>query len=497
MNRKYLLPLIVGIIGAALMVAGIVSLLVSNSKKESIPGKTLGESEIAASSVPEKKFEEKPEAKPEKKPEPEQKKADPEKEKREAEIKAVTELISSGEYAAAIARIDSYETDDEATSSLLESLRADAMKKLYDYSTENYGYYISSYDYAAAAELLEPVTYFFPEDEEIAKIYEMCVSFQNTELYEGTIEHIFFHPLIAYPELAFDGDGNEAGIDSYMATVPEFKAVLEQLYDKGYILIDPHLMYTVNDNGTVSKREVYVPVGKKPIILSADNYNFMKYMRENGMVHGLALDEDGNVVTFTDDGKGNRIYSDDNEVVSITDRFVREHPDFSYGGFKGVIGLNGYEGTLGYATNVPGSKTYEQDKETVKAIADRLKKTGWAFACQSYGHNHYKEKSLKFMKNDVDKWITQVASLVGETDMYIFPYGEVIPQSDAKLAYMKERGYRFFFGSSQIPFLYYYKDNVLMTRRSIDGISLRGWRLKEVLDTASIIDSSRPAKYNN
>jgi hypothetical protein len=32
--------------------------------------------------------------------------------------------------------------------------------------------------------------------------------------YEGSVEHIFFHPLIAYPELAFDGDGLAKGYDN-------------------------------------------------------------------------------------------------------------------------------------------------------------------------------------------------------------------------------------------------------------------------------------------
>jgi hypothetical protein len=37
--------------------------------------------------------------------------------------------------------------------------------------------------------------------------------------YDGTVEHIFFHPVVAYPELAFDGDGKEKGIDQNIVTV--------------------------------------------------------------------------------------------------------------------------------------------------------------------------------------------------------------------------------------------------------------------------------------
>ena len=32
------------------------------------------------------------------------------------------------------------------------------------------------------------------------------------EAYDGIVEHLFFHPVIAYPELAFDGDAQEKEI---------------------------------------------------------------------------------------------------------------------------------------------------------------------------------------------------------------------------------------------------------------------------------------------
>ena len=31
--------------------------------------------------------------------------------------------------------------------------------------------------------------------------------------YDGVVEHLFFHPVVAYPELAFDGDYKSDGID--------------------------------------------------------------------------------------------------------------------------------------------------------------------------------------------------------------------------------------------------------------------------------------------
>ena len=49
--------------------------------------------------------------------------------------------------------------------------------------------------------------------------------------YDGIVEHLFFHPVIAYPELAFDGDAQEKGLDDYMVTVDEFNRILQSVYD--------------------------------------------------------------------------------------------------------------------------------------------------------------------------------------------------------------------------------------------------------------------------
>ncbi|MCI8574246.1 MAG: hypothetical protein HFF89_07420, partial [Oscillibacter sp.] len=56
--------------------------------------------------------------------------------------------------------------------------------------------------------------------------------------WEGIVEHLFFHPVVAYPELAFDGDGDANGIVDYMVTVVEYYKILHSVYEKGYVLVD-------------------------------------------------------------------------------------------------------------------------------------------------------------------------------------------------------------------------------------------------------------------
>ena len=45
---------------------------------------------------------------------------------------------------------------------------------------------------------------------------------EDLVLYKGAVEHIFFHPLIAYPERAFRHDSEERGFNDWCITVPEF-----------------------------------------------------------------------------------------------------------------------------------------------------------------------------------------------------------------------------------------------------------------------------------
>ena len=56
--------------------------------------------------------------------------------------------------------------------------------------------------------------------------------------YEGPVHHVFFHSLIAYTDLAFDGDSRENGYNYWMTTASEFEKMLPQLLERGYILYE-------------------------------------------------------------------------------------------------------------------------------------------------------------------------------------------------------------------------------------------------------------------
>ena len=120
--------------------------------------------------------------------------------------------------------------------------------------------------------------------------------------YDGVVEHLFFHPVVAYPELAFDGDNQANGIDDYMVTVDEYNKILQSVYDKGYVLVDINDVWseTTGEDGQprMVKNTLYLPEGKKPLVLSYDDTNYYPYMLENGFTYKLILGDDGKIASW-------------------------------------------------------------------------------------------------------------------------------------------------------------------------------------------------------
>lgn len=312
--------------------------------------------------------------------------------------------------------------------------------------------------------------------------------------YSGRIEHVFFHPLIAYTSLAFDDDNQSLGFDDWFVTVDEFKKIIQSLYDKGFILVNINEIYEeveLNGKITMKRKTLMIPEGKKPIIISFDDVNYYDYMIKNGTVSKLILDENNNVVTYSKDKEGREIISDSNEAIPILDKFIKDNPDFSLNGAKGIIALTGYEGILGYRTN-KSSSIRESEIEEVKKVIKKLKETGWIFASHSYGHPDIAKINYGYFTKDTDNWEKEVESLIGETEVYIYPFGSAVYPGDNKFSYLQKKGFKIFCAVGVESYENISKStNAVMTdRRHIDGISLRNQRDKflDLYDSKNIID---------
>ena len=321
------------------------------------------------------------------------------------------------------------------------------------------------------------------------------------EPYDGIVEHLFFHPIIAYPELAFDGDAQEQGLDDYMVTVDEFNKILDNVYEKGYVLVDIADVWseTTGEDGQpkMVRNTLYLPEGKKPLIFSYDDTNYYPYMLENGFTYKLILGEDGKVTSWGLDPEGNEVISRGLDAIPRLDEFVEEHPDFSPFGAKACLSLTGYEGILGYRTATSSTVEWtdkleaarQAEREAVMPIIEELKRTGWTFGSHTWGHIRLGSGNMEKIRSDTEKWFDEVGSLVGETTILFYPHGERPDGGDWK---QTGEAFRVFCSVGIESFSFIKKDicAVICDRLHPDGKTLR-WsrnRYLQFYDAKEIMD---------
>ena len=322
------------------------------------------------------------------------------------------------------------------------------------------------------------------------------------------VEHLFFHPVIAYPQWAFHDcsatKSEKEGLDDWMVTVDEYNKILQNLYEKDYILVNMCDVWSEQTDESGQTRMVrntlMLPEGKKPLILSYDDVNYYDYMLQQGFTSKLVVGDDGDIwAECKDPYTGQVSLTQDMDAVTILDKFVREHPDFSLNGAKGCLSLTGYQGILGYRTqndidiaaDDPARPAFDAHRqaeiEAVKPVIARLKETGWTFGSHTWGHIRLDSRPLESVQRDTVRWQEEVGSLVGPTNILFYPHG-ARPDGDdwhstgPVFQYLQSQGFRIFASVGINSFSYIKKDisAVICDRLHPDGTTLR-WRRKDYL----------------
>ena len=317
--------------------------------------------------------------------------------------------------------------------------------------------------------------------------------------YEGDVLNVFFHPLVARPQTAFTGSEREHFLEWYV-TADEYRKILYELYKKDYVLVDINELYEViHVNG--QKQAVYkkplIPEGKKPMILSIDDLSYYKFVREAASVHKLVIDENGNIAAWTDNENGGEL-SYDLDVVTYLEEFIRKHPDFSIRGARGIIALTGYEGVLGYQTHQLNSPGYEEEKEQAILVVNRLKELGWRFASHSWGHPNLPEISMTWFRNDTNRWDREVRPILGDTDLFIYPFGAGVEHIEEKHKILRDRNFNVFFGVGSGWGFQEHKGYLYFDRRNIDGFYFRVFRNRNdrLFDIENVINEEARLLHN-
>ena len=239
--------------------------------------------------------------------------------------------------------------------------------------------------------------------------------------YTGELRHIFFHSLIVYPEMVFhDLSTPMGGYNSGFSEKAELERMLPQLYERGYVLYDLEDCFEMR-SGQAQRRDIYLPEGKTPLILSVDD---VAYAYGEGYASRLFMDENGELMYEVPNPQGGTDIMPDGDVMGVVDAFVREHPDFSYRGHKGTIALTGFQGAFGY-----GDYDDPACQPHIAEVAETLKADGWNFASHSYTHNSgvygfwgsgCNPDNIYY---DINKWVDRVTPWIGETHLFIAPFG--------------------------------------------------------------------------
>jgi hypothetical protein len=389
-------------------------------------------------------------------------------------------------------------------------------------------YLAATYDYDGAIEKLNSIEGAAENQEIAAKIAEYqtakasCVPVNMNE-----VTHIFYHSLVVDPDRGFAGDDSlTAGFKQWMTTVDEFNKITQAMYDNGYVLVRLRdlVVETTAEDGSVhftSNPNLMLPAGKKAFVMSLDDLSYYHSYDGRGIASKIVLDESGKPTCEYVQADGTTV-TGAYDCVPLLDQFIAEHPDASYHGAKGMIALTGYDGILGYRTDI-AYKTHENltsdqqawldahpdfnwDSECAEAtkIADAIKADGWEFASHTWGHMHIGDADMTRVQTDTEKWQNYVAPLVGGTDTIIFAHGQDLADwhdysaDNEKFNYLSSQGFHFYCNVDSSQYFLQIRDNyVRQGRRNLDGYRL--WndvhgetnRTSDLFDASQILDPRR------
>lgn len=325
----------------------------------------------------------------------------------------------------------------------------------------------------------------------------------------GQVPNLSFHVLVedltaALADPTYGQQGNNLYNRNFVTT-QEFSAILQRLYDNGYVLVQLSDLYAVGSEG-YEEKQLKLPAGKKPLMLTETHCNYYSYMVDpnrdgqpdsngagfasklcwnNGFYNEMVTSE-GSVVTGAFD------------LVPILENFIAMHPDFSYKGARAVLAFSGYDGVFGYriTSDELSDEALQQERSDAAFLAQKLREAGYTIACYTYGNSDYSVKDADEIREDITNWQEQIVPVLGQTNVLVFARESDIGttyQDNAKFDVLYDQGYRFFLGCA--PFLSHeVKENyVRHSRLSVTGSTLQhhGDWFEGIMDTAGLLDPLR------
>lgn len=333
----------------------------------------------------------------------------------------------------------------------------------------------------------------------------------------STVLNLSFQLLIADPIRSFSDGTYGRSYNRNFVTTDEFRLILDQLYSNGYVLVrlSDIVEEIQTENGVAfAAKDLYLPEGKKPLILTQTHVNYNIFMTDGdgdklpdkdgaGFASKLIIDDTGKLVNEYVDRDGNTL-NGEYDLIPILNSFIESHPGFSYHGAKAVIAVTGYDGLFGYRTNPDAKKwlgdaAYTQEIENAKRIAQAIRDDGYDIACYTYENVGYGEMGLSQMKYDLQKWNDEVVPILGTVNILAFAQiSDIAGQtlySGEKYTELKNAGFRYYLGFCQSGALwadvqteYFRQARILVTGSNLKYNSQ--W-FNGILDPIRVLSSTR------
>lgn len=331
--------------------------------------------------------------------------------------------------------------------------------------------------------------------------------------------HLSFNSLIGDTAAAFhqENEQRSKAIAQGHITVAEFEGILQQLYQQGYVLVHLEDLVQVQEDASLKSKELMLPQGKKPLIISQQNVNYSLDTYGQGLPTKLIVDDSGNIVSEVIDSNKTTI-TGAYDVITCLNAFVQSHPDFSHEGAKGIIGISGADGVLGYRTDASfatseGNKyasefgVYDSaaEMEALKIVVNTLKEDGWEFACSGYQYITYGQNP-EAITQDLKLWKSNLADVFGESKIFFYPNGKDIgmgtfySQDNESYKVLKEHGFRYFSSLDLANIASCITEEYLRCNYiNVDGYRMyqelygNTERFKGILDFSTIYDANRPS----
>ncbi len=374
-------------------------------------------------------------------------------------------------------------------------IEADALAKNYDYDGA----------IAVLDQFLEIYTGDLAEFRDLTDRRESYVQIQdNMVAWEdpAKIVNLGFNLLIADSKTAFSDEGMGSTYRYNNISVTEFNNILNQMYQKGYVLVslEDIISATENVDGTVTyaAKTLYLPEGKTPFLITQSQVNYYSYMvdsdddgepdkKGDGFAYRLLV-QDGKFVNEWINSSGEKM-TGDYDLVPVLETFISENPDFSYMGARAILTFTGYDGIFGYRED-------EDPSELLQALQD----AGYILGCNTYRNKAYGSISVDEVKKDLESWEQVITPILGKTSVFAFAKQSDIAAageaySDNKYEALTIGGYSYFLGFCEngTPWMRIEDSYVRQGRIMVTGNALKNkssW-FAAMFECSSVMDRNR------